>query len=63
MHKENMEYVHNVVLFTHNEESNYVNCWKMDGFVDYHVARDKPSSKTQTYNIFIHVQNLELLGG
>jgi hypothetical protein len=37
MDKENVVYINNGVLFSHEEEGNYVACRKMDGPREHHV--------------------------
>jgi hypothetical protein len=43
MDKENVVYIHNGVLFSHEEEWNDVVFRKMNGTRDHHVEGDKPS--------------------
>jgi hypothetical protein len=42
--KENVVYIHNRVLSSHNEDWNHVICRKIDGTRDFHVKKNKPDS-------------------
>jgi hypothetical protein len=55
MGKENSVHIHNVALFSHKEEWNYVIYQKMDD-----GELDKPSSKGQIVIVFSHMWKLEL---
>jgi hypothetical protein len=57
MDKENVVYVANGVLFSHNEKRNYVIWRKRDGARDRQVKQNKPASKRY---IFSHMWNLDL---
>jgi hypothetical protein len=60
MDKESMVSMHNGLLFSHNEQQNYVVCRKMGGTGDHNFGQKKPSSKSQTLHVFAHMWNLGL---
>jgi hypothetical protein len=45
MDKENVTYVLNGVLFSHEKQQNYVMYRKMEGTGNLHVKQDKPDSE------------------
>jgi hypothetical protein len=59
MDKENVVYVHNVVLFSHKEK-NYIIYRNMDRAGDHHVKWNKPDSEKQTTHIFFHMWSIYL---
>jgi hypothetical protein len=52
MNKENVKYIHNGALPSHEEERNYVICRKMDGTGEHTVWQNKPDSKCGSYAEF-----------
>jgi hypothetical protein len=59
MDKENI-YIHNLVLFSHKKEWNYVICRKIDGTVEYYVKQNYPGSERQILHVLSHMLNLEI---
>jgi hypothetical protein len=48
---DNMTYIHNVVLFSHKEEWNYIISWKINETGNYYVKQNKPDWERQ-YHMF-----------
>jgi hypothetical protein len=61
MDKDNVVYVPNDVLFSHQEEWDYVICRKTDRTRDHSVEQHKPNTgKSQIPHVFSHMRNLDL---
>jgi helix-turn-helix protein len=58
MNNENLVHIHNVVLFSHKGEQNYIIYRKIDENRDDHGKQSKPVWEMKVLNVFFHIWNI-----
>ena len=58
MDKEDVEHIHNGILFSHKNKTNLTICSNVDGARGFYAQRSKPGGERQVSNDYTHLWNI-----